>query len=431
MRHTYPLHLHIHMNYPFDLSQLKRWRSWFDWSLLAQNTNLPWSLEFFQEFDKELTMPEIGWSGSELEELAMSGAQPGQYHLGIYNNESIPWSIELIDFIKDKATWFMLSYHWPLEESEEMLDRYADYHDFFFISRNWGLTWSPALLMRHADRWDYGYLTPRITWDAKVDREVLETLGRLDPEGFPSAMKTSPAHRLRDPLIIENSLKKHERKCEIRQAEKLEGDDLLYALENFSTHDLASMDNLPWTVDLVDYLSDREDWHDLFSRRNLPVNEALIDKHIDRIPFDDSIKEYSCSLGLSNNETMPWSVEFLDKYRDRWNWLQLSFNEGIPRTEELLEAFADHWYWQYICCEWGDFWTLERIRKYVDRVNWTGLSLNPEIEFAPEILEEFESLWQEQFLAENEGFIAQVVKPNVNDTLVAELMERYRDLGYS
>ena len=92
----------------------------------------------------------------------------------------------------------------------------------------------------------------------------------------------------------------------------------------------------------------------------------------------------------------------------------------------MLEAFSDSWYWEYICSTWGSFWNSEKIRKYSDRVNWSALSSNVEINFTPELLKEFESKWIEQFLTDNEGFVEQVVKPNITEELIGKFMNLYQ-----
>lgn len=403
--------------YPFSMEQLKKWRNKLDWETIASNIHLPWSLELFREFDYELTMREDELSPESLEDLSTVKAKPGEYHLGIYFIEKIQWSIEFLDFAKDKLTWFLVTEKWPLEMTVEMLDRYADYFDFYFINGYWDLPWTSDLLERYADKWDYHSLSVRLKDGNRVDDDVLKTLERLSPEYFTGFTQNKLTEK--DRIVFNNGLKMFYKINSILDGEgDLSSEEFFFLLDHCTLNRLIASDRLNWTSGLIDYLSDRKDWEDIFDRREIFVNEELIDKYIDRIPFGKREYREFPFRGLSSNVNMPWSVKLIEKYRDRWNWKQLSINPSIPACEELLEAFIDLWDWDIISCTWGRFWTHERLRHYKDRIDWKSLSTFGNPVFTPELLEEFENMWDYNELRSNKHFEDQVLKDYISNDLV-------------
>ena len=422
LRNTSLLSGYIEKNYPLTMEELRDKRKKLNWKVLARNPNLPWSLDLFMEFDDELTIREENISKSDWEKMNEIMAKPGQYYKGIYKNRAIPWSVEIVDFVKDKLSWFMFTQIFPLENSVEMLDRYSECLDFKIISFDWKLPWTPELLERHATKWVYVYLTHRLTSDVNTDKNVLKTLQKIDPKGYIFGKMIS--NRYRKPPIIEPDPELIERKQRLSQSDSpLEGEDLLFGVEVFGIDDLAFNPRVKWTSGLIDYLSDRHDWPAIFGNTQMPVTEALIEKYIDKIPFGKNEGKIFVIDGISLNEQLPWSVPFIKKFRDHWNWKQLSLNYSIPRTEEMLESFADLWDWEIICCSWGKFWSPERIRKYADRLCWTGLSQNIKIKFTPELLEEFEGKWDTEALQKNKAFKKQVMKTSITSDIRREYIE--------
>lgn len=398
------------------MDQLKLWRQELNWEDLAKNPNLPWSVELFREFDNELTMhPE-----DLTEELATMETKAGHYQSSIYSNNGIPWSVELLDFVKDKVSWFMINQHWPLEDSGEMLERYRQYMDWSFPQWQWEPKWTPELVKKFKDLIDFKCMTAQFFNFSLYDPEIKELLQKKNPDAYLKYWLQHEKTKYGEQeyvkkLIYERSLK--------RGTIEATPEDILYVLENFPTYMLPYVDVLTWSPELVDYLSDRPDWYELFSHEKLPFTEAIIDKHIDKIEFGSITEEGYLRYGMAHNTQLPWSIRFIDKYKEKWNWTFLCYNEAIPWSEELIDTFIDRWDWSILSYKEDNFWTIDKIKKYENFISWRSLSQNDGINFTSEMLLTYESNWDYEALARNTAFVCQVVKPTIDNDFVERYME--------
>ncbi|MEX0980673.1 MAG: hypothetical protein WDZ47_01165 [Bacteroidales bacterium] len=403
------------------MDELRKFRSNLDWSLLALNEKLPWSLELFKEFDNELTMHEGTLSKEDIEEISSMGCKLGDYHANININRGIPWTVEMIDYVKDKISWLQLNYFWPLEKSGEMLERYQDYIDWTFPQCQWQPEWTPELVKKFAHKLDIKRMTRQLFKLSLNDSYIKDLLMKHNPDGYIASWLQNEKR----PPVNEQYLKKMQYKHSLKLGSiKTTPEDILYALENFSTETLPYVDIIEWTPELIDYLSDRPDWNELCIHNELPFTEALIEKHIDKVEFGRITEEGYIKSGLSSNHKLPWSIVFIRKYEDKWDWRELGLNKSLPWSEELILAFLDKWDWTTLAYGPENFWTIERIKKYKDKIDWTYMS-DANLIFTPALLEAFEENWNYEALAENEEFIEQVLEPLLSKETVEEFIQTY------
>lgn len=84
--------------------------------------------------------------------------------------------------------------------------------------------------------------------------------------------------------------------------------------------------------------------------------------------------DHWCWWDLSENTTLPWSLDLIERFADRWNWLGLSSNTALPWSIELIERFEDRWDWGSLSCNTALPWSLDLIERFEDRWYWTCLT---------------------------------------------------------
>jgi hypothetical protein len=109
--------------------------SWWDWPALSQNESLPWSEELIERFGDK-------WDWHSLS-----------------HNKSLPWSEDLIAKYKDKWNWRTLSHNRFLPWSEDLIAQYEDRLDWYYLSHNSSLPWSEDLIIKYEDRWNWKKLS--------------------------------------------------------------------------------------------------------------------------------------------------------------------------------------------------------------------------------------------------------------------------------
>lgn len=200
-----------------------------------------------------------------------------------------------------------------------------------------------------------------------------------------------------------------------------------------------------------DYVSENEHIH---------WDTDIIDEFIDGLlPMVTEKDEYHYPFsGLSNNRSMPWSVELIDRYIDRWDWEEMVFNNILPREMRLhyhdrlrdvddydaaeADSFGDfnvktkdfewwrEWFqiieeidemkahpelcisdpdriapeevdWDYLSSSAHLPWSQELIARFHDRWNWWRLSANENIPWSETLLMRFEHKWNWTVISRN------------------------------
>lgn len=156
--------------------------------------------------------------------------------------------------------------------------------------------------------------------------------------------------------------------------------------------------------------------------KHYSLNEIMIERYNDKLNWEE----------LSDNSSLPWSIELIEKYKAKWDWLSLSRNKNLPWTEELIEKFNENWIWD----SWSGLsnnenlpWSLDLIKKFESNWNWSGehnfggsrpvkygLSINKNLPWSIGLIEQYIDKWNWDDLSENS-----------NLPWSSELIEKYHD----
>src|SRR5690606_9064437 len=92
---------------------------------------------------------------------------------------------------------------------------------------------------------------------------------------------------------------------------------------------------------------------------------------------------------LSQQISLPWSLELLTRYKDYWNWYYLSKNPSLPWTIELIERYRFLLNWSSLSTNPSLPWSIELIEKYEHKWDWSNLSKNPSLPWSVELIEKY------------------------------------------
>lgn len=132
---------------------------------------------------------------------------------------------------------------------------------------------------------------------------------------------------------------------------------------------LSSNKNCNWDSATINQFRDQIDWP-LFSLNSNALRDVeLIDELITDIvwkDFDSTLPEHC----ITNNTSVPWSVDLISKYENFIDFGQLSWNRSVPWTETLIEKYFDRWDWKGLSANDHFPWSEETISKYADFFDW-------------------------------------------------------------
>jgi hypothetical protein len=142
--------------------------------------------------------------------------------------------------------------------------------------------------------------------------------------------------------------------------------------------------SLPWSVELIDRFVHHWNWPLLFKNKAISWSPELIERFENHIPMH----------WISENELLPWSIELIERFETRLNWESLSRKEYLPWSLELIERFESRWQWMALTVNEALPWSLELILKYENRWFWPDLIRNPAIPWSPQLIERFAEHWR-------------------------------------
>ena len=152
--------------YAWTIDQLSHFEKYLLWDKISLNQNMIWSERVIDCFSERLDF-RLGLPGNDA--IVFTPQLIEKYKdkwdwMILTDNPNIPWSIELIEKYKDEWAWesyefagnLGLSSNHYLPWSEELLDKYIDKWFWGELSSNPSLPWSLGLIRKYEDRW---------TWD--------------------------------------------------------------------------------------------------------------------------------------------------------------------------------------------------------------------------------------------------------------------------
>ena len=104
---------------------------WPSWKMLSGNQSLLFSIELIERYGEQ-------WNWSRLSV-----------------NESLPWSLELIEHFVKQWDWQSLSSNRFLPWSLELIEHFEKQWDWYSLSSNRFLPWSLELVERYREQWDW------------------------------------------------------------------------------------------------------------------------------------------------------------------------------------------------------------------------------------------------------------------------------------
>jgi hypothetical protein len=130
---------------------------------------------------------------------------------------------------------------------------------------------------------------------------------------------------------------------------------------------LSQNETLPWSIDFIECFEERWDWREGLSRNTaLPWSLKLIECYKERWNWGD----------LSRNKALPWSIDLIDCYKERWDWRSiwsgsLSKNIALPWSINLIDSYKERWDWEALSQNIALPWSLELIERYKERWDWS------------------------------------------------------------
>lgn len=213
-------------------------------------------------------------------------------------NGFIIWTDEFIENNLEKFDWDGLSFNSKLPWTIELISKYEDYWNWDLLSQNSSVKWTEHLISNYDRKvnWDRLSYNPNIEI-SKVFIE--ENLDKLDIRGISRNTKIDWSF---------DFIEKYK-------------DEL-----NFGNYGLSWNFKLPWSKDLLLKYLEYWSWSGISSNRGIPWNLDILttyDAYLIWGKNDDvknSADEGHMSNGfcLSNNPSLPWSIELIDKFSERY-----------------------------------------------------------------------------------------------------------------
>lgn len=328
----------------WDSDTISMFKQKLDWSLFSASCRSFADVNMIQEFSKE-----IAWISSDHE----AGCT------GLSYNPKISWTEELIAKYENQLDFITLSYVESFPWSEKYIDKYIDRWDWEGLSYQPNLPWSEQFIAKYENHWDWDFiiLNVKIPWTVPLLEKYFHRFDHMGSTAFAS-----------NETFTNN----------------------IEIIEEFSDHlcwyTISRNPNLPWYEEnLLERWKDRIEWQSVAFNEFLLKDRTFFEKNLHRWLVKP---EYSFDL-LSNNTSLPWSIQFIDRFIDYWNWEKLSGNNGLPWNLELIDHYIDRWKWGYFelsevddeCDEWesglignqGITWNIDWIIRYEEFIDMEAL----------------------------------------------------------
>jgi hypothetical protein len=293
---------------PWSIEFVNSNNSIVDWKSLSANNGNIWSEHFLSEFENSLDWSELS------------------------SNTGLPWSSDLIEKYYSKWDWYCLSGNPKLPWSDSFIDKYAD--KFWFkddsqphwpksLSTNGGVNWNEYLMNKYSEKVSWYHLSYRVPF----------SLGAI--EKYRSKIwfnMLSSNHSIHwTPEFIEKNTFPGYRSIE---SGKLSAMELLSRSyqgmgNNLDWKALSWNSSVPWDINFISKHVDQIDWQQFSKNKGKFWTEEIIEKFKNKLHFKRA--QYALDPNLSDNESLPWSVEFLLKYESLWDYYELAKNKEVYR----------------------------------------------------------------------------------------------------
>lgn len=139
----------------FNENIIEKYYDKWDWMILTDNPNIPWSLNLIEKYKEEWAWESYEFAGN----------------IGLSSNRYLPWSEELIDKYKDKWFWGELSSNPSLPWSLNLIRKYEDLWTWDAHYGHWGLSLNPSPLVKEI---------MKVYYPERIDQEYFDVKTVVD-----------------------------------------------------------------------------------------------------------------------------------------------------------------------------------------------------------------------------------------------------------
>lgn len=213
---------YFNTNIPLSLEILVKYKDRWNWEFMSENSNLPWSINFIDVFQKYLHWDKVQnkfffgervncsynyliWDKPFItkfidvllkrDDESISFLISNDYRIiwdleliekynkkidfkSLSNQQNILWSIELIKKYNDYWDWSSLSSNHHIDFSTEIIDEFVELWNWNGLSSNTNLKFTLEFINRYKNKWDWNALShnPSVKWDINLLNTYSEKL---------------------------------------------------------------------------------------------------------------------------------------------------------------------------------------------------------------------------------------------------------------
>lgn len=307
-------------NFSFDSTFLSYHKEKVDWNLISQQKGTGWTITFLSQFKEVLNWNSISgnttifWDKEKIELFS------DKINISfLTSNTFFPWSVSTIEKFRHclDFSWTNISSNHGAFWTQELLMTYADYWNWRTLSENPSLPWSQLLIEAYIKKWDWVALSrnPKVPWTEEMIlnyHNKIHWFQASENISFPWSIK-----------LIEECISNSQT-------------DLNWRI-------LGSNSNIQWTDTLVEKLpiierKKKKIWLGVGSTQNFTWTEEFIKKLYYRAPlirFKEERSEHFFTL--SQSRSLNWTLDLLRKFQNFWAWDLICRNQFIPWDYEIVK----------------------------------------------------------------------------------------------
>jgi hypothetical protein len=364
---------------------------------ISDNTSIIWSLELLDEFKDKWNWKHLSrnsslnwWSGPMIKHF-----EDKWDWIELSNNSNLNLKIETIEKFKAKWNWKSSNFHRDF--------RKTNFHEKFIpgICGNLSISWDFEKINKFQDLIDWHALSlnPNIEFSLNIPHEkcifgkVLEYC-----EMLPNPIENYKLGRIFANSYSYYSLLNVFEKWNFKSLSynpslgkmiQIRPESVRIDFLNSYEWDWSAISGNPsiaWTINMIEFFKDRIDWDSFSKKKNFAFTENKegywSNYYIDK--YKDKLNWNS----LSTNSSLPWSLDFMELYKDLWNWENISLNSGIPWSKEILSTYETHLNWEHLS-EYSVPWDRNLIRKFKNKISWSKISNNKKVKWKVSILKSY------------------------------------------
>jgi hypothetical protein len=339
--------------YPLSNEQIVKFKGEVKWGHLSSNSVRSWDQSFIAEYADQLNWDALSGNPSLPWTISFLKSFPGKFKGSIQSmNPSLPWSYEFIT----KYEQFWNFHSLPLNKGipwTQKLVLHPKIIDKNLSTVNDENLWTEEFLIRNAEilHWELLCANQHIKWSEELI-DKLSTFWRK-AERKSSEHTVSPWKGLcSNPSVpwTAKFIKKYQKS--------------FFRPYGIHWKELSRNPNLPWQEEnLLEIYKNKWNWDLLSVNNGVGFSEEQIERYQSLLTWDSGS---ASNQNIASNNNLPWSVEFIEKYKHKWHWWSLSRNTGVNWTEEMISTFEENIIWQSMAHNLNLPWSIEFILKHED-----------------------------------------------------------------